>query len=63
MAGLREITRGLRFPRGPVPIGNGSAIPVEIAAARLTRVLPNGRLIAMDWPRPGLPLHWLNARP
>ncbi|MGF7161553.1 gluconolactonase [Rhodoligotrophos appendicifer] len=22
-----------------------------------------GKLVAMDWPRPGLPLHWLNRRP
>ncbi|MFM8988467.1 MAG: SMP-30/gluconolactonase/LRE family protein, partial [Alphaproteobacteria bacterium] len=22
----------------------------------------SGRLVAMDWPRPGLPLHWLNPR-
>jgi gluconolactonase len=23
----------------------------------------SGRLVAIDWPRPGLPLHWLNRRP
>jgi gluconolactonase len=23
----------------------------------------SGRLVAMDWPRPGLPLHWLDRRP
>lgn len=42
MARLREITRGLRFPEGPVAMPDGSVILVEIAAARLTRVLPDG---------------------
>jgi len=39
---IREIARGLRFPEGPVACRDGSVIVVEIAAGRLTRVLPTG---------------------
>jgi gluconolactonase len=41
--GLEEITRGLRFPEGPVAMADGSVLVVEIEAARLTRVAPDGR--------------------
>jgi gluconolactonase len=42
------IARGLRFPEGPVACADGSVIVAEIAAGRVTRVLPDGtiRIIA-----------------
>jgi len=39
---FREITRGLRFPEGPIAMADGSVLVVEIEGARLTRVLPDG---------------------
>ncbi|MGI9426348.1 MAG: SMP-30/gluconolactonase/LRE family protein [Hyphomicrobiaceae bacterium] len=39
---MREITRELRFPEGPVSLADGSIIVVEIAAGRLTRVSKSG---------------------
>jgi gluconolactonase len=39
---LREIASGLRFPEGPVSLPDGSVLVVEIEAARLTRVAPDG---------------------
>jgi gluconolactonase len=42
MSKQRDVTGGLRFPEGPVAMPDGSVILVEIAAARLTRVLPDG---------------------
>lgn len=42
MAGLREITSGLRFPEGPVALPDGSVLVVEIARGTLTRVDPDG---------------------
>jgi gluconolactonase len=47
MTGMREIAGGLRFPEGPVAMPDGSVIVVEIAAARLTRVLPDGRKLTV----------------
>ena len=47
MTGMREIADGLRFPEGPVAMPDGSVIVVEIAAARLTRVLPDGRKLTV----------------
>ncbi len=35
---------GLQFPEGPVALPDGSVLVTEIAAGRLTRVLPNGEL-------------------
>jgi len=40
----RVIATGLGFPEGPVAMPDGSVLVVEIAAGRLTRVLPNGEL-------------------
>ena len=40
----RLIATGLGFPEGPVALPDGSVLVVEIAAGRLTRVLPNGEL-------------------
>ena len=42
MTKLREIATGLRFPEGPVALADGSVLVVEIEAARLTRVAPDG---------------------
>ena len=42
MAELRTITEGLRFPEGPIAMPDGSVVLVEIEAARLTRVQPDG---------------------
>lgn len=39
---LREIAGGLRFPEGPVALPDGPVLVVEIEAARLTRVAPDG---------------------
>jgi gluconolactonase len=36
-------TDGLAFPEGPVMLDDGSCILVEIAAGRITRVLPDGK--------------------
>jgi gluconolactonase len=42
MQAQREVATGLRFPEGPVAMPDGSVIVVEIEAARLTRVFPDG---------------------
>lgn len=39
----RVMTTGLQFPEGPIAMDDGSVLVVEIAAGRLTRVLPDGR--------------------
>jgi len=44
---IKEITSGLRFPEGPVAMADGSVLVVEIEAARLTRVEPDGRKITV----------------
>ncbi len=40
---MREIADGLKFPEGPIAMPDGSVVLVEIAAERLTRVMPDGR--------------------
>ena len=40
---LKEVTRGLRFPEGPIAMPDGSVILVEIERGTLTRVDPDGR--------------------
>ena len=40
----RVMATGLRFPEGPVALPDGSVLVVEIAAGRLTRVMPDGEL-------------------
>lgn len=35
---MQEITNGLRFPEGPIALGDGSLLVVEVAAGRLTRI-------------------------
>lgn len=42
MTQLTTIATGLRFPEGPVAMPDGSVVLVEIAAGRITRVLPDG---------------------
>jgi gluconolactonase len=39
---LEIVAEGLRFPEGPVAMADGSVIVVEIAAGRITRILPDG---------------------
>src|SRR6266516_3778221 len=39
---LRTLAEGLQFPEGPVALGDGSVLLVEIAAGALTRIAPNG---------------------
>jgi gluconolactonase len=39
---FREITRGLKFPEGPIALADGSVLVVEIEGARLIRVKPDG---------------------
>ena len=40
---LREITRGLKFPEGPVAMPDGSVVLTEIGGRCITRVFPDGR--------------------
>lgn len=40
---LKEVTRGLRFPEGPIAMPDGSVILVEIERGTLTRVDADGR--------------------
>ncbi len=42
MSEIREITKGLQFPEGPIAMPDGSVIVVEIRRGSLTRVLPDG---------------------
>ena len=44
MTDFREIATGLRFPEGPIAMPDGSVILVEIAASRLSRILPDGTI-------------------
>jgi gluconolactonase len=39
---IRTLAEGLEFPEGPVAPEDGSVLVVEIAAGRLTRVMPGG---------------------
>jgi len=43
MTEFRTITRGLRFPEGPIAMPDGSVLVVEIERGTLTRVQPDGR--------------------
>lgn len=42
MSELTEVTRGLRFPEGPVAMSDGSVVLVEIERGTLSRVAPDG---------------------
>jgi gluconolactonase len=42
-----EAANGLRFPEGPVAMPDGTVLVVEIAAGRLSRVMPDGRVLAL----------------
>ncbi|MBN9534663.1 MAG: SMP-30/gluconolactonase/LRE family protein [Alphaproteobacteria bacterium] len=50
---FREITSGLRFPEGPVAMDDGSVIVVEMAAARISRVTPDGKIKVIAEPGGG----------
>jgi gluconolactonase len=39
---LTIVADGLKFPEGPVALGDGSVVVVEVAAGRITRVMPDG---------------------
>jgi gluconolactonase len=41
---MEEITRGLRFPEGPIAMPDGSVVLVEIARGTLSRVSPDGAI-------------------
>jgi len=41
---VTEITRGLRFPEGPVAMPDGSVLLVEIERRTLSRVTPDGKI-------------------
>src|SRR5260221_195795 len=41
---IREIATGLQFPEGPVVLGDGSILLVEIARGTLSRVTMDGRI-------------------
>jgi gluconolactonase len=42
MTEIREVASGLEFPEGPIAMGDGSVLVVEIKRGTLTRVLPDG---------------------
>jgi gluconolactonase len=42
MIELKEVTRGLRFPEGPIAMPDGSVLVVEIARRAITRVAADG---------------------
>jgi gluconolactonase len=42
MSEIQEITSGLQFPEGPIAMGDGSVLLVEIKRGTLTRVRPDG---------------------
>jgi gluconolactonase len=42
MAEIRELASGLEFPEGPIAMGDGSVLVVEIKRGTLTRVRPDG---------------------
>lgn len=44
MSDLREIASGLQFPEGPVALGDGSVLVVELARGTLSRVTPDGSI-------------------
>jgi gluconolactonase len=48
---IKEITRGLLFPEGPVAMSDGSVLVVEIQRGTLTRVNPDGSHMVIA--RPG----------
>ena len=50
---MHTLTDQLRFPEGPIALADGSVIVVEIAAGRLTRVHPDGRLQTIAQPGGG----------
>ena len=39
---MKEFASDLRFPEGPIALGDSSLLVVEIAAGRLTRITPDG---------------------
>jgi len=41
---MREVAAGLAFPEGPIALGDGSVLLVEIRRGTLTRVWPSGRV-------------------
>jgi gluconolactonase len=41
---IREVASGLKFPEGPVALGDGDVVLVEIARGTLTKVSADGRL-------------------
>jgi gluconolactonase len=53
MTAVRTIAEDLWFPEGPVAMNDGSVIVVEIRAARLTRIAPDGgRETITEWGDP-----------
>lgn len=44
---FEDAASGLRFPEGPVAMDDGSVLVVEIEAGRLTRVTPDGGVVAV----------------
>ncbi|MBW7946793.1 MAG: SMP-30/gluconolactonase/LRE family protein [Sphingomonadaceae bacterium] len=53
MSAVEIVAEGLHFPEGPVWMQDGSVIVVEIAAGRVTRVLPDGRTETIATPDGG----------
>lgn len=53
MSAVEIVAEGLQFPEGPVWMQDGSVIVVEIAAGRITRVLPDGRTEVITTPGGG----------
>jgi gluconolactonase len=53
LVNYRVHAEGLAFPEGPVMLDDGSIIVCEIAAGRISRVLPDGRCLAIATPGGG----------
>jgi gluconolactonase len=47
MAELTEVASGLRFPEGPVAMGDGSVLVVEMFGPRITRIAPDGTKVTV----------------
>jgi gluconolactonase len=50
---MKEFATGLKFPEGPVAMDDGSIILVEIAAGKITRAKPDGKLQTVAKPGGG----------
>ena len=50
---MKEIAQGLRFPEGPIALGDGSVVLVEIERGTVSRVAPDGGIEVIAQPGGG----------